>query len=108
MKCLQDESYCTDSFIKYFGGEYALVIDDVNKLREILRKTAGNDVYLWYSKKHISQAAIEKFAQDSYRQKYLVQVKSKIRNLSAEAAQKYLEELIDKDTLLGIRVLKDS
>ena len=55
-----------------------------------------------------AEAAIEKFAQDSYRQKYLVKVKSKIRNLSAEAAQKYLEELIDKDTLLGIRVLKDS
>ncbi len=34
------------------------------------------------------------------------QAKDRIRKMTAEQAQKYLDELIDKDPLLGINILK--
>ena len=51
--------------------------------------------------------ALVRLAQD----KYIDIIPSKgfrLHEMSAEEAQKYLQELIEKDTLLGIRVLKNS
>ena len=38
--------------------------------------------------------------------KYRSQVKEKVRKMTAEEAQKFLDELIEKDPLLGINILK--
>ena len=104
---LTDKESCEREFVKYFCGDYARVIE-AEELREILRKVLGEDVYSWFAGKKNCELRIKVFAEKNYREKYLPEVRRKIHGLSAEDAQKYLEELIDKDTLLGIRVLKNS
>lgn len=105
---LRDKNRCEKIFVEYFGGEnYSLVLD-VESLRKILRQNLGEDVYSWYSKKFHCSTHIKNFAEDNYRKNFVAKVREKVRALSAEEAQKYLEELIEKDTLLGIRVLKNS
>ena len=105
---LADKKSCEREFVKYFCGENYSIVVGVDDLRELLRKNLGTDVYSWFAKKKICESHIKAFAEKNYRENFLSTVREKIRGLSAEEAQKYLEELIDKDTLLGIRVLKNS
>ena len=107
LKRLNDKNFCEKSFVEYFGGEYTLVLDAEN-LKKILRKNLGADVYSWYANRQNCKAYVEKFARENYRKNFVVKVREKVRSLTAEQAQKYLEELIEKDALLGIRVLKNS
>ena len=105
---LSDENLCERMFVTYFCGENYSVVVDADNLRKILRQYIGNDVYSWFSNRKNCEHQIKSFAEKNYREKFLSVVREKIRELTAEEAQKYLEELIDKDTLLGIRVLKNS
>lgn len=47
---LNDKDFCEKNFINYFGENYSVVLNAEN-LREVLKKTLGNNVYTWYSKK---------------------------------------------------------
>ena len=104
---LRDKNLCEKVFVDYFGGEYAPILN-VDNLRNILRRYLGADVYSWYEKKFNCSEQIKHFAEENYRKNFVSKVIDKVRSLTAEEAQKYLEELIAKDTLLGIRVLKNS
>ena len=105
---LADEDFCNRAFVNYFCGENYSVVVTAEDLRRILRQYGGGNVYSWFAKKKICEPQIKAFAEKNYREKFLSAVREKIRELSAEEAQKYLEELIVRDTLLGIRVLKNS
>ena len=105
---LEDKKSCERDFLKYFCGENYSVVVTADDLREILYQRFGNEVYSWFSNRKNCESHIRSFAEKNYREKFLSTVREKIRELSAEKAQKYLEELIVKDTLLGIRVLKNS
>ena len=107
LNCLKDRNFCEVSFVKFFGGEYAPVLK-AEDLRHILQKEIGDNVYNWYTGKYNCTAKIEAHAKTNYQKYYVARVHKKIYELSAEQAQKYLEELIDRDVLLGIRVLKNS
>ena len=105
---LADKEFCNRAFVNYFCGENYSVVVNAENLRGILKRYAGNDVYSWFAKKKNCETQIKSFAEKNYRENFLSAVREKIHKLTAEDAQKYLEELIYKDTLLGIRVLKDS
>ena len=105
---LADKDFCNRAFVNYFCGENYSVVVTAEDLRRILRQYGGGNVYSWFAKKKICESQIKTFAEKNYRENFLSTVREKIRELSAEEAQKYLEELIVKDTLLGIRVLKNS
>lgn len=105
---LADKEACKQAFVKYFCGENYSVVIGVEELRKLLRRHLGKNVYSWFFSRKNCEPQIKIFAEKNYREKFLSAVRKKIRELTAEEAQKYLEELIDKDTLLGIRVLKNS
>ena len=105
---LADKKSCERAFVNYFCGENYSVVVTAEDLREILYQRFGNEVYSWFAKKKNCEEQIKAFAEKNYRENFLSVVREKIHELTAEEAQKYLEELIDKDTLLGIRVLKNS
>lgn len=107
LKCLQDKNFCEETFVNFFGGEYAPVLQ-ADELRKILQEKSGDNAYNWYAEKYNCKDKIEFHAKINYHNRFVAQVQQKIHELSAEQAQKYLEELINKDVLLGIRVLKNS
>lgn len=107
LKYLQDKDSCEKAFVNFFGGEYAAVLR-ADDLRKILQEKSGDNAYNWYFEKSNCKDKIESHAKTNYHNYFVTQVQQKIHELSAEQAQKYLEELINKDVLLGIRVLKNS
>ena len=105
---LVDKKSCERAFVSYFCGENYSVVITTEDLREILRQHLGNNVYSWFSNRKNCESQIRDFAEKNYQEKFLPTVREKVHELSAEEAQEYLEELIVRDTLLGIRVLKNS
>ena len=105
---ISDKKSCEQMFLNYFCGEDFSVVTTVEDLRKVLRRTLGKDVYSWFAKKDNCVVKLRSVADKNYREKFLSVVREKIHELTAEEAQRYLEELIEKDTLLGIRVLKNS
>jgi len=106
LNILNDKERCEKCFIEFFAGKYAYVITSADELRDQIRSIAGSKVYDWYARANSCRAQIEKFATDRYKVKYCGQAKERIKKLSAEEAQKYLNELIENDPLLGISILK--
>ena len=84
----------------------AYVITSADELRDQIRAATGTKVYDWYAKANSCKSKIRQFATERYQLKYRSQAKERVRKLTAEQAQKYLDELIDKDPLLGINILK--
>ncbi len=107
LNILKDISACTKEFIQYFCDEYAYVVEDADTLRDTLRKIAGNNVYDWYSMKTQCKSALRDMATNRYKTKYRAKAKERVHTLTAEQAQKYLEQLVDNDPLLGIRILQE-
>lgn len=106
MSILKDTKACERQFIMLFAGEYSYVISSADELRDQIRSVAGSKVYDWYAKMNSCKEKIQQFASERYKLKFRSQAKERVRKLSAQEAQKYLEELIDKDPLLGINILK--
>lgn len=103
---LNDTSSCEKKFVDFFAGEYAYVINSAAELGDIIREIAGTKVYDWYAKANGCKGRIKEFAAQRYKTKYCDKAKEKVKKLSAEEAQRYLNELIEKDPLLGINILK--
>lgn len=106
LNVLTDVSKCESEFIKYFCGDYAYVVEATDGLRDKIRSATSAQVYDWFFERDSLKTEIVKFAQSRYEMKYRSQVKEKVRKMTAEEAQKFLDELIEKDPLLGINILK--
>ena len=81
-------------------------ITSSDELRDQIRSVAGTFVYDWYAKAQNCKDVVRQFATNRYKQKFRSKAKEKVKKLSAEQAQKYLNECIDKYPLLGINILK--
>ena len=103
---LKNKEVCEKRFIEFFAGEYAYVVTSADELRDQLRAVVGSKVYDWYAKANSCKSRIKQFATERYQLKYRSQAKERIRKLTAEQAQKYLDDLIDNDPLLGIKILE--
>lgn len=106
LNILNDINECEKRFIEFFAGEYSYIITSLDELRDQIRSVAGSKVYDWYAKANSCKTKIQQFATERYQLKFRSQAKERVRKLSAEEAQKYLNELIDRDPLLGINILK--
>lgn len=107
LKVLSDLPMCEKKFIDFFAGEYSYVISSADELRDLIREVAGAKIYDWYAKANLCKPRIKEFAKQRYQVKYCSKAKDRVKQFSAEQAQKYLNELIEKDPLLGISILKD-
>lgn len=106
LEILSNTAECEHKFMELFCQEYSYVIKNADELRKAITGSVGGNVYDWYFKRSSCRAQIQQLAADSYKRNYRELVKEKVRRMTAEEAQKYLEKLIDEDTMLGISILK--
>ena len=103
---LKNLKECEKCFIEFFADEYAYVIKSGDELKDIIRDIAGKNVYNWYAQAGKCKLKIKEYATGRYKSGYCTKVKAQIAKMTANQAQNYLNELIEKDPLLGIRILK--
>ena len=103
---LKNNDLCEQRFMDFFAGEYSYVITSADMLKEQLHSIAGDNVYDWYAKASGCRNKIYEYAKKCYQSQFSAKAKEQIKKLTAEEAQKYLDQLIETDPLLGIRILK--
>lgn len=108
LNILNNINVCNESFISVFCGEYAYIIDDIEDLKKVIAQEVGMNPYAWMaSSKRSVDECIKRYAARLYETRYRQKVKEKIRSLSPERAQQYLDELIEDNPLVGISILKE-
>lgn len=108
LSVLANRSAAEREFIEAVAGEYSyLVFNGVGKESFVaaLIEQFGTDVYSWGKVKSEIQKFTRKYLTDYYEQEIYEEVLEKINVLSAESAKDYLKELIEKEPLVGIRIL---
>ena len=103
---LKEKEKCDKAFIEYFCSEYSYVVENADALRDRIRTLTSSGVYEWFFSRDILKKEIIKYAKERYELKYRSQVKDRVRKMTAEEAQKFLDELVENDPLLGIDILK--
>ena len=103
---LKEKEKCDKAFIEYFCAEYSYVVENADALRDRIRTLTSSGVYEWFFSRDILKKEIIKYAKERYELKYRSQVKDRVRKMTAEEAQKFLDELVENDPLLGINILK--
>lgn len=106
LEILKNKGECDKFFIEYFCSEYSYVVENADALRDRIRALTTCSVYEWFFKRDALRKDIIKYAKERYELKYRSQVKDRVRKMTAEQAQKFLNELIENDPLLGINILK--
>ena len=106
LEILKNKGECDKFFIEYFCSEYSYVVENADALRDRIRTLTTCSVYEWFFKRDALRKDIIKYAKERYELKYRSQVKDRVRKMTAEQAQKFLNELIENDPLLGINILK--
>lgn len=107
LKKLENLDDCNQIFREYFTGEYELIIDDIDELKKVIKQSVHCRVYDWILKKKSIDDSVKTLADKKYSSIYKEKVKRKIRELSPQKAQEYLESLIEDKPLVGINILKE-
>jgi len=103
---LIDIERCNAEFKKYFSGVYDAIVDDIEDLKVQIKQSLNGSVYEWTAKKSTIDVVVKRLAEKQYAEVYKEKVKQKIRQLSPEKAQRFLEELVEDKPLVGINILQ--
>lgn len=106
LSILNNREQCAKLFIEYFCGDYSYVVGTADALRDRIKMTTSQSVYEWFFMRDKLKTDILSFVKEMYTLKYRSQAKERVRKMTAEEAQHFLNELIENDPLLGINILK--
>lgn len=104
---LKDAGRLDEIFLKSAGvDEYAFVLR-INELKDYIAKRLGADAYAWAMQTADVGRLAKEFLDGLYQRTVFAQVFKKIDVMSAERAKEYLKELIRKNAIVGLNILKD-
>ena len=104
---INDEKSRDVAFKEKMLGDKAVMIEDVNSIREYLSSHVSELPYHWMGNPQV-QNVLEQYAEAEYnRDGYAVAMK-KIDSMGAEDVKKYLKDLIRNNMKVGIQIIKDN
>lgn len=103
---LNDKEECDRIFKSFAAGDYDMLFNDIEELKNLLIERLGKEVYDWYIRKSSIEAIVKEFATKKYKTSFYNEVYEKIDKLSPEQVKAYLKELIINEPLVGIKIMK--
>lgn len=103
---LKDLSQCNQVFKNYIAGEYDILFDNIDELKNLLRKRLGGRVYDWYFKKQEIDRIVKDTARKKYETDFYKNVFDKIDNMPPDKAKEYLKDLIKREFVVGLKIMK--
>lgn len=102
---LADESIREKAFIDKILKDNAIVLDNVDEVKDVLMSHLSSNPYVWLSMPQLG-AVIEKFVRDKYLKGRYSLAMDRIDNMDAESVKKYLKDLIKNNPTVGIQIIK--
>lgn len=93
------------AFVDIFLNDYSVLLNDVEGIKEYLRKHSSEHPYYWMGSKAIL-TEIKSLANSKYMEIGYEKAKQIIDCMPAEQVKKYLKQLIEENVVVGIEILK--
>lgn len=100
---IADETYRDEQFKKIVLGDYATLLPDINKVRDVLEEL-GIDAYEWKDSPAV-RSKLFSMARAEYNAGGSDHVVSEIKNMKPEELQSWLTEVVKNDMDLGVKIL---
>lgn len=107
-KKLSDTEFCNNIFKDYAAGDYALLINNIDDMKNVLFGAIEGPVYDWIIKKTAVNKVIKEYAEEKYLKTYYLEVEKKIEEFKPDEVVLYFKELIRKEPLIGMQIMKDN
>lgn len=95
------------AFIDTFLEEYAVLFDDVNGIKDYLKKHTSEHPYYWMGSKNVI-AEIRSLANTKYMEAGYGKAKHIIDEMSPEKVKDYLKQLIEDNVVVGVEIIRDN
>lgn len=103
---LNDETYRNNCFTKRILQQYAVLLSDIDKVKQELLKSSQEEVYNWFDNSSI-QNQLKKMADKQYKLSGYDKAMNLIEQMSPEQLKSYMKEKISNDIDFGLLILKD-
>lgn len=110
LQILKDIAKCNEIFKEKLCGEYYdIIAADFDKLKEQIAEDSNIDGGFYYLDRYPERVRklVERYANQKYQDEYVKKVLEKINCLNERSLKTYLSDLIKKETLVGIKIMKD-
>ena len=93
------------AFVDAFLGQYSVLFDDVDKVKDYLRKHVAEPPYYWLESKEVA-AKIKSMAKAKYTDSGYGRAKKIIDDMPADQVKAYLKQLIEDNIIVGVEIMK--
>ena len=104
---LNDQDARDNLFKKNLLGDYAVMVKDIQEIRQYLENHVSENPYYWMGNPSINET-IRKYAESKYNAKGYEEAMNKIDSMDAESVKDYLKELIKNNMKVGIQIIKNN
>ncbi len=92
-------------FAETFLGEYSILFDDVEKVKQYLQGHVSDAPYYWFESKEVS-AKIKSMAKAKYTDSGYGKAKKIIDDMPNDQLRTYLKQLIEDNVVVGVEIMK--
>lgn len=93
------------TFIETFLGEYAVLFEDIEKVKQYLKSHVADAPYYWFESKDVT-AKIKSMAKAKYTDSGYGKAKQIIDDMPAEQVKAYLKQLLEDNIVVGVEIIK--
>ena len=105
---MRNETLRDKIFIKKVIKDYAVILNDISEVKQILRERINEDVYNWVMVQTQIDQIVKDFAQSKYDTTGYNKAIEKIAEMNSEEVKKYLSDLIKDNMTVGIQIIKSN
>lgn len=102
---LNSKSSRDKAFMETFLGEYAVLFEDLEKVKQYLKGHVADAPYYWFESKEVT-AKIKSMAKAKYTDSGYGKAKQIIDDMPAEQVKAYLKQLLEDNIVVGVEIIK--
>ena len=102
---LNSKSSRDKAFIETFLGEYSVLFEDLEKVKQYLKGHVADAPYYWFESKEVT-AKIKSMAKAKYTDSGYSKAKKIIDDMPAEQVKAYLKQLLEDNIVVGVEIIK--
>lgn len=106
-EAMSDQAKRDEAFTRTIIKSYAVMLTDVDEVRDYLTKMNTADPYDWYGMLSIEDK-LREMAEFKYNESGCNVALERIDSMSVEDAKKYLKDLIKNNMIVGMEIIKNS
>jgi hypothetical protein len=104
---LKDESARVDAFKKRILKSYAVVLTDIDSVKNYLSSHITDAPYQWLGSQAVEHT-LRSLAESTYNKQGHIVAEQKIDSMGADDVKRYLKELIKNNMTVGIEIIKNN